>query len=376
MVLPRGITIVEGVAPAAPRTPSSITIAVVGTVTGGASTAVDGVPTIVHNYEDATAAFGTAGTLIDAAKFAYHVWPEDPYFVGIKYDHTQTGQNLTDAITASVEALRQVGAITGHIPTYIPSMGLSKGSETETTANSLNTLFATIAEEVDATYFADAPLSASPDNASTAQAASLAWEANNSHNAQVTVSGKVTTGDVTSGHASGYMAGMAAHIRATQGIQETFSHQTALGVSSVSPRYTYNPRANVASNARTLDNAGISTIVSYRDRWMAFGGKTGYASTDQRIWYNKLQIVNSLDERIFDIAETLLDRELTPATVGNWVSLAQDRVIIPAIVDGTLLEGSSVVEDVTVGNNEAGLAVTYYLYQMGVAVRVTRQIAG
>ena len=376
----RGVQLVEGSAPAAARAASPIVVAVVGTDTSGSGSATDGVPTIVHNLTDAGTQFGTAGTVIDAAKMVYTNWSEDPYFIGITYDHTLTGSALTSARTAAITALRSCVSVTGRAPTYIAAAGLSRATETTYTANSNNTLLATIASEYDCIYVADAPLGNATLSSVTASGASTAarsWAGNNANNNQVTVAGRVTSATVTNGFMSSYMVGLMANIRLTQGVQETFSSQVATGVSSVLPSFTYTPRAGVANDAKTLDDAGISTIVRHRNQLVAYGGKTGYVSTDERLWYNKLQIVNQLDDEIYEIAENMIDREMTSSTVGRWATLSRIRVMSPAIARGELQEGSTVAIDTSITTNgQAGLVVTYYLYQMAELLKITRIIAG
>ena len=103
----RGIDVTFGEIAQAPPAESPTVIGLVGDGTAGSPTVALRTPVAVHSLEEAIIQFGTVGTLIDACRAIYAL--TSVWVVGVRYDSTQTGADLSSAVTDAINVLSAFG---------------------------------------------------------------------------------------------------------------------------------------------------------------------------------------------------------------------------------------------------------------------------
>ena len=345
MVLEHGVVTQVGAAPLPPLPDTDTIIGVAGTGTAGNPSSVLEMPHKVETLAEAQAAFGTSGTIIDAAEEFYAV--NSGAFVGARYDHTGIGQNLIDTKNAALNALRSAEAVTGKKPTVVIGPGLGANALNAVDANAFATLLNTVAEAIKAMALTDV-LDDTTLDAETLKAAAIAYMANNGGTRTLPLPFKVSTPGNPNLWASSFMAAQVARNDSINSVADSISNRILLNLVNVHPAYSFS-YTDGGSQAQQLDRAGLTTIVRPRGIYRAFGGR--FMRTDLYRYMGVLRITDAVNEDIQRAAEERIDRFL-PESLGNWIDDCNDLVL--ARVGLRQLRSAAVFPD-TVQNTRANL---------------------
>ena len=331
MAVDHGIVVEYEAAAQAPAAVTRTVAAVVGTGTAGGPSAALATPVAVGSLAAATAAFGTAGTLIDFCTNFYAL--ASGTVVGIRYNHALTGNDLAAAVTAAIAALRTVDAVTGYAPTIILAPGLTFDSTDAGVANANTTLLKTIAAELRAIAIADAGYAS--------RAVVKTYAGNNGGPRLLIVAQTVTTGEVASLHGSSYFAAAMARNDAEHGVRASLSNRPLPGLTSVTPVYGFDYR-RAGNEADDLDNSDVTTIVRTRNGYRAWGYRATYApSTDDRRYLQVQRVVDEVELNAVLIAQDMVDAGITddfPAGVAANVQAYLDTLLLRGDLNGATCE--------------------------------------
>ena len=322
----QGVDIEFRAAPNAAPPETPLAVGCVGDGTAGSPSSTLTVPVAVHNITDATTQFGTTGSLIDAATHFF----EDTtgWFVGVRYDSTLTGANLTTAIAAAVTALGTSESVTGHRPIFIAAPDLTYTDDagaSNTVAAGLNTQAAALR----AFAFCDA-YSDAVTTASAAATAAAAYYTNNGAARVIPVHGHVTTPSQTI-PASAFMLGAAIRHEQIYGYEDSFSNRPLSNISSVSPAMSFSYTETSQAGTLRQTSRTTSLVRTNRSQWIAWGAETN--STDARRDVNVARIIDEIELDAQHIAEGAVDRQLSADFTSNLVADIQD-VLTPYVTSG------------------------------------------
>ena len=337
----------------APETPelarTSTVIGIVGTGTSGSPAADVGVPVSVRKLSEATAQFGTAGTIIDACKHIYAV--SNPVIVGIRYNHSLTSTGLVTAITAAIKALSNAEGVTGFRPSVILAPGLTANTSNADTANAFATLLETISVSLPAIGISDAILDFTK-NADALVTEAKAWKVNNTGTRVLVMAQEIETPQVAKLPGSSFLAGAIAANDLQNGVQDSISNRVIGNIVSVTPNLTFS-YTDINTQAQDLDSVDITTLVRKRGLWRAWGGQTTYASaTDIRRFMGVVRISDAIDEDVERVAIGLVDRGLNDNFIDRWVQ-GVNEILRSRVLSGHVI--SAFAESDSVNNTRVNL---------------------
>lgn len=310
---------VESLSPIPPATTGS-TLCVLGTSTAGTKTAGFGSPVAVATLAEAQAAFGTAGTIVDAAKRFFAI--NSGRLVGILWDASLSSTALQNSKNAAIDAV--AGARnTGFFPNLVVAGGLFRNAANDGSANAELSRLKPIAKRQDMFVVADT------DDASIAIAKTYA-DANKDENVAL-VYNKVTASGVTNLDGSVALACEMVANDAEFGIDESPSNRYMRdGVTAVSPTLTFSIEDDDLQ-AGDLDSKGVTSFVRDETGFKVWGGLTDYASTDVDLrLIGNARLVNDIIR--YDVKQSfnrLIGRRITESlerrTCQDVVALLQIR---------------------------------------------------
>ena len=253
---------------------------VIGTSTAGSKTAAFHVPVAVSSLTAAVAAFGTAGTVITAARRFFAT--SRGWFVGILYDASKSGAALTSDQESAIDAVA-MAAQTGHYPNVVWAPGLFRNSDNDGGENALLTRLDPIAERQKMFWVADT------DNASIAVAKTYA-DANKSLGGCL-IYQRATAGGVTNVDGSTILAcEMLANDSRFNIAESPSNREIRPGVTAVNPTVSFSYEDD-SLQAGDLGSKGVHSIVRVGQNFYLWGGLTDYASTDARTYVGNARLV-------------------------------------------------------------------------------------
>ena len=325
----RGISVAFGDIAQTPPPTSPTVIGLVGDGTAGSPVAALATPVAVSNRADAETQFGTAGTLIDACRSIFAI--TSVWVIGVRYDSTLTGADLSGAVTDAINALLRSEVVTGFHPTLIAAPELSYDARDDGAANSNATLMNTVAESLGAYAVVDA--------ANSDIATAKTWSTNNGAPRLIAIPQTVTTPDTDDLPGSSFLVGAIAANDAENGVRDSISNRVLLNIVSVKPTYTFS-YIDSTSEAVDLDtDAALTTVVRTQGAWRAWGGQTSYGSlTDLRRFANIGRVIDQIEDRVVLIAQRMVDRGIRFDFVNRLVSNVQDYLDV-LVAGGDLSSG-------------------------------------
>ena len=258
----------QTITPVVPRRSGSVAC-FIGTSTAGSKDASFLVPETVNSFAEATEAFGTSGTIIDAFRRYYE--RTRARGIGILYDGSKSGAALTTELQNAIDAI----AATGDVPNVVAAGGVFRNSTNDGAANALLTRAKAITKNNDMILPADT------DDASITVAKTYA-DANKDIGV-VLVYPKVNTANTTGLDGSVALACelVANDSDPAYGIQRSPTNIPIPDITGATPEVTFSYQ-DATRQAGDLDSKGITSFPVADGRRVVWGGQTDYASTDPR----------------------------------------------------------------------------------------------